>query len=196
VVEAAAAVAAAGRISLRCRSAPATTGHQHPDAEVEVGFLHVSNDNALLTLRGGCHCGRVHVGFSTREDATGLVPRACDCAFCRRHGAAWVSDPAGRLRIEYAEIRALASCEQGSRAARFRLCAQCGVLVAVTYTDADRVFGAVNATCLDDPTAFGPPIPVSLQRLSREEKTGRWLRAWIPDVELVGPRTDAPPRRS
>lgn len=142
-------------------------------------------NDALTTFRGGCHCGGLQVEFATRTDPRELVPRACDCAFCRKHGAAWLSDPAGRLRIAFAETRVLASYAQGSQAARFRLCARCGVLVAVTYTHGDRLFGAVDATCLDDPVAFGTPVPVSPQRLSREEKTDRWVRLWMPDVELI-----------
>jgi hypothetical protein len=156
----------------------------------------LSLSNAPITFRGGCHCGGLHIEFSTHADSAHLVPRACDCAFCRKHGAAWVSDPAGRLRIAIAETQVLASYEQGSQTARFRLCARCGVLVAVTYAHGDRLFGAVNATCLDDPTAFGSPVPASPQRLSCEEKTDRWVRLWIPGVELFASGIDDPRARS
>lgn len=131
-------------------------------------------NDTLTTFRGGCRCGGLQVEFSTRTDPRELVPRACDGAFCRKHGAAWLPDPAGRQRIAFAEAQVLASYAQASQAARFRLCARCVVLVAVTYPHGDRLFVAIAATCLDDPAAFGTPVPVSPQRSSREEKTDRW----------------------
>src|SRR6476620_1482488 len=44
----------------------------------------------------GCHCGALTVEF---HSARPLAPRACDCTFCRKHGARSVSDPDGRAII-------------------------------------------------------------------------------------------------
>lgn len=114
-----------------------------------------------MLMRGGCHCGLLRLAFATSLPAAALAPRACDCSFCHRHGAAWLSDPDGRLDITAAGRNALLSYRQGSEAAEFRLCARCGVLVAATFTDADRLYAAVNAGCLDEaailPPRFGFP---------------------------------------
>lgn len=132
-----------------------------------------------VLLRGGCHCGAVAVSFTSTLDPAATSPRACDCSFCRRHGAAWVSDPAGELAIAARDGR-LARYRQGSNTADFLLCARCGVLVAVVLEDGGVRFGAVNAGCLD--SQFAVARCASPQQLARDEKVERWRRLWAPRV--------------
>lgn len=151
------------------------------------------------TLRGGCHCGRLRVAFSTRLDPSSIEPRACDCSFCQKHGAAYVSDPNGQLSIAMADPRDLRRYRQGSNAAEFLVCGRCGVLVAVIFEHESRIHGAVNARCLDATTSLGPVVPASPQWLAAEEKVARWRQLWVPDVALVtdeaGTAFDADPFR-
>ena len=135
------------------------------------------------TLHGSCHCGRLRIEFSTDQDPADFTPRACDCSFCRKHEAAYVSDHTGRLSVSVRED-ALRKYRQGSDTADFLLCGQCGVLVAVVFEHAGRLHGAVNIGCLDGDTGFMAPVPASPQMLSAEEKVSRWLKLWIPDVGL------------
>jgi hypothetical protein len=111
------------------------------------------------------------------------MPRACDCSFCRKHGAVYVSDPAGRLSVS-AHEGSLRKYRQGSGIADFLLCGQCGVLVAVIFEHEGRLHAAVNVGCLEANHGFGIPVPASPQTLSAEERASRWLDLWIPDVEL------------
>jgi hypothetical protein len=133
-------------------------------------------------LAGGCHCGRVRVTLETARTFEELVPRACDCAFCRKHGAAWLSDPLGQLHVETQEARGLRAYRQGSENADMLLCVRCGVLVAVVFEHDDGVFGAINAACLEG-IALPASVVVSPQRLSAAEKIERWralwARAWV-----------------
>lgn len=138
---------------------------------------------STTTVHGSCHCGQLRIGFSTGHDPAGFIPRACDCSFCRKHGAAYVSDPAGRLSVS-ARGGSLRKYRQGSGIADFLLCGQCGVLVAVTFEHAGRLYGAVNAGCLDGVTGFMASAPASPQALDMEEKVSRWLKLWIADVEF------------
>jgi hypothetical protein len=137
------------------------------------------------TLHGSCHCGHIRVEYSTCQEAATINPRACDCSFCRKHGAAYVSDPAGRLRLIIIDPDVVHSYRQGSEAARFQLCRECGVLVAVTFEHEGRVHGAVNAACLDGSAMLGATVSVSPQSLSADAKVARWLQAWVPDVQWV-----------
>ena len=143
----------------------------------------MSPSKSTTTLHGSCHCGLLRIEFSTGRDPADFIPRACDCSFCRKHGAAYASDPASRLSVS-ARGDALRKYRQGSDTADFLLCGRCGVLVAVTFEYADHVYGAVNIGCLDGDTGFMAPIPASPQMLGAEEKVSRWLKLWIPDVEL------------
>lgn len=140
-------------------------------------------------VHGSCHCGRVQVEFTTSAELASTTPRACDCSFCQKHGAAYVSDPSGHLRITVAEPDALLSYRQGSKVARFRLCSHCGVLVAVTFEHQGNTYGAVNASCLDERSLFGASVPASPQQLSSEAKISRWLQVWVPGVQVVSAGT-------
>lgn len=139
-----------------------------------------------MTVHGNCHCGCVQVEFTTSADLASTTPRACDCSFCQKHGAAYVSDSSGHLRITVAEPSALHSYRQGSKAACFRLCGRCGVLVAVTFEHQGNTYGAVNVGCLDERSLFGASVLASPQQLSPEEKISRWLQVWVPGVQVVG----------
>jgi hypothetical protein len=145
----------------------------------------MSNSEETTEMRaipGGCHCGAVQVEFATAKDLAGFHPRECDCSFCRRHGATWLSDAEGRLRISEHAHGMLGDYRQGSEAARFLLCARCGVCVAVIFEEGARRFGAVNANCLESGSDFGVALPASPQMLSAEEKIARWKALWIADV--------------
>ncbi len=139
---------------------------------------------SVTTLHGGCHCGLLRIAFFTVQDPATLAPRACDCSFCRKHGAAYVSDPAGGLSIQ-ARGDALQRYRQGSSNADFLFCGRCGVLVAVLFEHRLRLYGAVNAGCLDDVARLAAAVPASPQTLSTEDKISRWIRLWVPDVELT-----------
>jgi hypothetical protein len=134
----------------------------------------------MATLRGGCHCGKLAIAFDTRCAPAGLHPRACDCSFCRKHGAAWLSDAAGHLEVTVGKSGALREYRQGSGHARFLLCADCGVLVAVVFGSGQDMLGAVNAACLEGAALFGAAVVVSPQALGGEAKIARWRQLWMP----------------
>jgi len=122
----------------------------------------------------------VEAAFETQRDPATLQPRACDCSFCRKHGAAWLSDNEGELLVSANSGATLREYHQGSGNARFLLCGDCGVLVAVVFGDEGGLAGAINATCLDDPPHLGATTQVSPQQLTAEEKIARWRALWTP----------------
>jgi hypothetical protein len=129
------------------------------------------------------------VVFSTGLNPASIIPRACDCSFCQKHGAAYVSDPAGQLSVIVQSPDALRRYQQGSNTAQFLLCDRCGVLIAVVLEHNACIYGAVNARALEGAGGFGSAIPASPQLLDPGEKVARWLQLWVPDVELVASGT-------
>lgn len=136
------------------------------------------------TFEGGCHCGRVRWRLRAGWSPEAVSPRACDCDFCTRHGAAWVSDPHGSLHV-HARDGALRRYRQGSQQAQFLLCGHCGVLVAVVAEDAaGRWLGAANRNAFDARGRFAPSTPASPQQLAPQDKLARWTQLWTPaDIE-------------
>ncbi|QSX77048.1 GFA family protein [Agrilutibacter solisilvae] len=118
--------------------------------------------------------------MTTGRALADTAPRECDCDFCTRHAAAWVSDAQGALRIRSRD-GALLRYRQGSGQAQFLLCTRCGVLVAVIARSQDgRWLGAANRNAFDDRARFGAPATVSPQQLGPEEKLARWTQLWTP----------------
>lgn len=111
-------------------------------------------------------------------------PRSCDCSFCVRHSASYISDPDGRLKLRIRERRHTNIYRQGGEIAEFLLCSVCGVLVAVMYDDHEKLYATVNLRALDDPSRFGQPTVGSPRKLNDREKVQRWRSLWFPEVEI------------
>jgi hypothetical protein len=138
----------------------------------------------MATVSGSCHCGNIHVELELTREARSYNPRACDCDFCRKHGAAYVSDPAGALRIRVRDATQLGRYRQGSGTAELLLCRNCGVLVGAWYRAERRHYAAVNARIAD--VRFGADEPVSPRTLPVNDKVRRWQDLWFPDVTMEG----------
>ncbi len=136
-------------------------------------------------VSGGCYCGNIGVEMDLTRGPDAYSPRACDCDFCRKHGAAYVSDAHGALGIRIKDVGASGKYRQGSGQAEFLLCRNCGVLVGVLFQNEGRLYGAVNAKAIDATASFGAEKPVSPKTLSGSEKAVRWQDVWFSDVSVV-----------
>lgn len=137
---------------------------------------------------GGCHCGNLRWHFDTAQALGEFAPRACDCDFCSRHHAAWVSDPQGALRIHARDAKTLRRYRQGSGQAECLVCGACGVLVAILARSEDgRLLAAVNRNAFDDRGHLAPETVVSPHTLAPDARLARWTQLWTP-TELVANR--------
>ena len=135
---------------------------------------------------GGCHCGNIRLSFSTTLDPARIEIRACQCAFCTRHGSRAAADPAGRLTISVKDKPRLQVYRFGLRTADYLLCRECGVYVAAICGDDDDARAIVIVNALDDRERFSrEPIPVRYDAESREQRLARRRSVWMP-VEVQG----------
>jgi len=139
----------------------------------------------MHVLSGGCHCGQLLVKVELTRAPYTYQPRACDCDFCRKHGAAYVSDPQGAVLIGIGDPNADGRYRQGSGLAELLVCRNCGVAVGALYRSEARLYGVVNARVLGASAGFGAEETVSPQRLSAREKVSRWQELWFADVRIV-----------
>ena len=135
-------------------------------------------------LNGGCHCGNIAVSVELTSAADAYHPRACDCDFCTKHGATWVSDPRGSLGIRIREESDATRYTQGAGIAEMLLCRRCGVLVAALWR-APPLYGVVNAAALETRSEFADTKPVSPKELSAEDKMSRWRSIWFAKVTVT-----------
>jgi hypothetical protein len=139
----------------------------------------------MAQLHGGCHCGGLELGIELPRPAQTYAPRACDCDFCRKHAAAYVSDPYGSLLVRVRDTAAEGRYRQGSGSAEMLLCRNCGVLLGALYRHENALLGVANVRTLESRGEFAPEQTVSPRLLSAEQKVGRWREIWFPNVNII-----------
>lgn len=138
----------------------------------------------MNSMRGSCHCGSIEASIELPRASDEYSPRMCDCDFCRKHGASYVSDPDGTLSLRVRSRDALRGYYQGSGTAEMLLCTRCGILVGARYTTEALTFAAINVRVFDGSAQFGSPQPASPKLLEVPEKTERWRSLWFRNVRL------------
>jgi hypothetical protein len=138
----------------------------------------------MHSVSGGCHCGNIQLDLQLANALGSYEPRACDCTFCRKHGAAYISDAQGALRVRINDHRQSGTYRQGSELAEMLLCTHCGVLVGALYRTEGRIYATVNVRAIEGAERFGVEQPVSPKKLSGDAKIARWKDLWFSRVEL------------
>jgi hypothetical protein len=133
----------------------------------------------MVVLTGQCHCGGVRAELKTSRAPAEIQVRACQCGFCRRHGAATASDPAGRLMIE--ARGSLKRYRFGERSIDMLICGACGVYVAATLETDRGLLATFNVAGLKmEPLDAATPAPVDYDGEDADARRARRLAAWTP----------------
>ena len=135
-------------------------------------------------IAGGCHCGNVTFVFQTSVGLDVLGLRACQCAFCRGHGARTTSDPNGTIGFAVRDRAAVQLYRFGLKTADFLICRSCGVFVAAVMEEDGKRYATVNANAFQPPPAYD--IVGSATEFGAEDVTGRTARRaakWTPVTE-------------
>ena len=141
---------------------------------------------ARYRIVGGCHCGNISYVFdaSARVEALGL--RACQCSFCRAHGARTTSDPNGTMRIKIADREKLQRYRFGLKTADFLICKGCGVFVAAVMSTDGKSYVTVNANTFKPPPAYDIiAVAKDFGAEGTGGRTGRRAAMWTPVTEFV-----------
>jgi hypothetical protein len=141
----------------------------------------------MKVYEGGCHCGNLRVAFRTALDPAQMAPRACQCAFCRKHATGAVSDPDGHLEFILKNPDQVHLYRFGLGITEFVICRNCGVYAGAHMPDGEAAIGNVMAHVLDAHAQFTlPTIPVVR---SGEDENGRRIRrrkSWTPSTLVTG----------
>ena len=102
---------------------------------------------ALVTHRGGCHCGRVRIEVDAPAHLEALQ---CNCSICRMTGFLHLIVPASRFRLlQGSEF--LTEYTFNTGVARHRFCRVCGIKAFyVPRSNPDGI--DVNVNCLERAT--------------------------------------------
>lgn len=142
----------------------------------------------MQTLTGRCHCGNLEVSFETDLAPEDMVPRACQCSFCRKHSTAAVSDPAGHVTFRANDPGQLNRYTFGLGSTEFLICRTCGVYVGAFMPSGDEAFANVMAGVLDVSAEItSAPIPVHRSQENFAERQTRRREMWTPATLVQAP---------
>ncbi len=102
-----------------------------------------------------------------------LMARACQCSFCRRHGARTASDPQGYIRFLVREDT-LQRYQFAGKSTDFMLCSRCGCYLGAMI---DNERACVNLTACLMPIEARP---MDYETESLGEKRSRRMERWSP----------------
>ena len=137
----------------------------------------------LHVFRGRCHSGALGFTYSTSLEPAQWAVRACQCSFCRAHGARTTADPGGTVRFQIADASKLRRYRFGTRSSDFLVCGDCGTYVAALLTSSRGQFATLNINTIPGPLNAPEAQPVSYDGESVEEKRSRREQRWTPVVE-------------
>jgi len=138
----------------------------------------------MITEHAECHCGNISAKVTLSSDLSAYTPRACDCDFCIKNGAAYISDPKGALTVNIKNSDDTSLYKMGERLVELLICKNCGVLVSVSYSDNGKVLAGLNSKTLVNRDSLAPPQVASPKLLSSSEKIERWTQLWFSDVTI------------
>jgi len=131
--------------------------------------------------KGGCHCGNLRWTLRTRLNVPDLAARACQCGFCRKHGAVGTSDPRGQMSFGVSDRTTIIRYRFATKTAEFLICGRCGIYVGAQMKEQGGTYAIANLCALDVYADFTfKPEPMDY---SAEDSTARRLRRsnrWTP----------------
>jgi hypothetical protein len=111
--------------------------------------------------------------------------RACQCSFCRSHGARTTSDPEGSARFVISDHTKLNRYRFGLHSADFLVCRNCGVYVAAVVVTARGPLATLNVNVLRPPVDVPVATAISYEEETPQQKLARREQRWTPVVDIA-----------
>jgi hypothetical protein len=129
-----------------------------------------------------CHCGALTARYRTALGPAAWSVRACQCSFCRGHGAITTSDPSGSLAFCFEDPMRVSRYRFGVRTADFLICRECGMYLGAQMAR----FGILNVLTLRALTTHLPPAePMDYGAETAEVRRTRREVRWTPLISSL-----------
>ncbi len=143
-----------------------------------------------MLFKGQCHCGAIQIELASDRPPEQQALGACQCSFCRKHNARALSDPKAHVTLTAVDPQQLQRYSFGLRTSEQIICRRCGVYVAMTLIDGERVLSVINVDTLDERALFtrlAEPRDYSAE--DREGRIARRKSRWCPTSLIGWPET-------
>lgn len=141
----------------------------------------------LHEIKGRCHCGNIEYLFRSPVPMMELPVKSCDCSFCIKQGACYVSHPQGRLEVLVKDRSRVSQYRFGTESAEVYICSTCGVFPFIVGTIAGQLYAVLNANSINGlHIEHAKIVPAEhVDNRTAEERSERWKKNWIPKVEIT-----------
>lgn len=139
----------------------------------------------MQTYHGRCHCGALEYELRTPHAPDAWPIRACQCSFCRAHGARTTSDPAAIVRFVIPDENRLQRYRFASKTAEIYVCRNCGTCLASVIESAKGRFATLNVNALVPQPAVAAATPMDYDDETPAQRLARREQKWTPVVEIA-----------
>ena len=138
-------------------------------------------------IYGRCQCKNIELVW--RTISTSLIPRACQCDYCKSKNASYVSEPGTEFRatIHYENNHKI--IRHGTESADFHECKNCKKIVFATSEIDNIIYGVINSECIENKDHLKESQPYSYEGETLEERLRRRQKNWCSPV-IINPGTD------
>ena len=143
------------------------------------------NPSDFHTFDGSCHCGAIGYTFRASQRPELWTIRACQCRFCRGHGARTTSDPEGSVIFRISDPSQLEKYRFGLKSADFLICKFCGVYLASVLTAARGQFATLNVNAIATSIFVPDAQAVTYENETLAQRQARREQRWTPVSEAV-----------
>jgi hypothetical protein len=141
-----------------------------------------------MLFKGQCHCGAIRLELTSDRPPEEQTLGACQCSFCRKHNARAFSDPKAQVTLAAIDPAQVQRYAFGLRTSDQIICRRCGVYVAMTLTEGERVWSVINVDTLEDRARFSRPAePRDFSAEDREGRIARRKARWCPTTLVDWP---------
>lgn len=134
-----------------------------------------------VRYEGTCHCGAIGYSYFTRIEPGQWPIRACQCSFCRAHGARTTSDPAGWVELALRKGARRLRYRFAQRTADYLICGECGVYTGAVIETGQGCFAIVNVNALNPRLeGLAPSQAMVYDAETAEQRLQRRVARWTP----------------
>lgn len=130
------------------------------------------------SIEGHCHCGNINYSITTELTTEQIIARACDCSFCRVHGAKNWSEPHAQAAIRIRDKSLLQEYYFGLKLCPFYICKNCGAYAGAVYSDNEGSWATLNLRLSTLQNL--PQKTVSFAGENTSDRISRRKAVWMP----------------
>ena len=135
----------------------------------------------MSAWRGRCHCGALGFEYRTEKPPGDWPVRACQCSFCRKHGARLHLRSGRIVRFMHENPAFLSRYRFGQKTADFIFCGRCGGYLGAVTEEGGQALMVVNLRALDpQPEGLPAAQPMSYEGETTGDRNTRRSARWTP----------------